>query len=78
MHAREATAPMNESPIQLENVGRAAVIRLNRPRQMNALNDALMGSEGGDECVFGEKGGGVPAPLDDIWAPMPKLSNCVG
>ncbi|MGJ7914084.1 enoyl-CoA hydratase [Massilia sp. LXY-6] len=33
---------MDESPVLLETIGRVGVITLNRPRQMNALNDALM------------------------------------
>jgi tripartite-type tricarboxylate transporter receptor subunit TctC len=37
---RQAT--MNEAPVQVETQGRVGVITLNRPRQLNALNDALM------------------------------------
>jgi len=36
----------DESPIITEVHGRAALIRLNRPRQLNALNDALMDAMG--------------------------------
>ena len=35
-----------EAPILSETQGRVALIRLNRPRQMNALNDALMDALG--------------------------------
>ncbi|MGE4451974.1 enoyl-CoA hydratase [Castellaniella sp.] len=37
---------MNEPLILTEQAGRIGVITLNRPRQMNALNDALMGALG--------------------------------
>lgn len=36
----------DETPILSETQGRVALIRLNRPRQMNALNDALMDALG--------------------------------
>ena len=35
-----------ESPILIETVGRVGVITLNRPQQLNALNDALMDALG--------------------------------
>jgi enoyl-CoA hydratase len=35
-----------ESPILIETHGRAGLIRLNRPKQLNALNDALMDALG--------------------------------
>ncbi|MBO9515428.1 MAG: enoyl-CoA hydratase [Variovorax sp.] len=35
-----------ESPVLLETRGRVGVVTLNRPRQMNALNDALMDALG--------------------------------
>ncbi len=37
---------MNEHPVLLETIGRVGVILLNRPQQMNALNDALMDALG--------------------------------
>ncbi|MBY4869665.1 enoyl-CoA hydratase [Burkholderia sp. Bp9017] len=37
---------MNEQPVLTETVGRVGIITLNRPRQMNALNDALMDALG--------------------------------
>jgi len=36
----------DDTPILSETQGRVALIRLNRPRQMNALNDALMDAWG--------------------------------
>lgn len=41
MTMHEATPASDENLVLLEMVGRVAVIRLNRPRQMNALSDAL-------------------------------------
>ena len=41
MTAHEATPASDENLVLLEMIGRVAVIRLNRPRQMNALSDAL-------------------------------------
>src|SRR4051812_30337054 len=35
-----------DTPILTETVGRVGVITLNRPRQLNALNDALMDALG--------------------------------
>ncbi|MGO4157669.1 enoyl-CoA hydratase [Cupriavidus sp. YAF13] len=46
MTAHEATPAIDENLVLLEMAGRVAVIRLNRPRQMNALNDALMDALG--------------------------------
>jgi enoyl-CoA hydratase len=40
------TTMTTELPILTETVGRVGVITLNRPRQLNALNDALMDSLG--------------------------------
>ena len=37
---------MQEQPILLETHGRVAVITLNRPQQLNALDDALMDALG--------------------------------
>jgi cyclohex-1-ene-1-carboxyl-CoA hydratase len=37
---------MQEQPVIVETVGRVGVITLNRPKQMNALNDALMDALG--------------------------------
>lgn len=37
---------MQEQPVVVETVGRVGVITLNRPKQMNALNDALMDALG--------------------------------
>jgi cyclohex-1-ene-1-carboxyl-CoA hydratase len=37
---------MDEQPVVVETVGRVGVITLNRPQQMNALNDALMDALG--------------------------------
>jgi cyclohex-1-ene-1-carboxyl-CoA hydratase len=37
---------MTEAPVLVETVGRVGVITLNRPKQMNALNDALMDALG--------------------------------
>ncbi|MCA8093331.1 enoyl-CoA hydratase [Burkholderia anthina] len=37
---------MDEQPVLTETVGRVGIITLNRPRQMNALNDALMDALG--------------------------------
>lgn len=37
---------MTEPPVLVETFGRVGVITLNRPRQMNALNDALMDALG--------------------------------
>ncbi len=37
---------MQEHPVLVETVGRVGVITLNRPKQLNALNDALMGALG--------------------------------
>jgi cyclohex-1-ene-1-carboxyl-CoA hydratase len=43
---------MIESPILVETVGRVGVITLNRPKQMNALNDALMDALGAALLAF--------------------------
>ncbi len=40
------TAPIDESPVLIERLGRVGLLRLNRPRQLNALNDALMDALG--------------------------------
>ncbi|MGF6604260.1 cyclohex-1-ene-1-carboxyl-CoA hydratase [Paraburkholderia sp. GAS448] len=37
---------MDEQPVVVETVGRVGVITLNRPKRMNALNDALMDALG--------------------------------
>ncbi len=37
---------MSEQPVLVETVGRVGVITLNRPKQLNALNDALMDALG--------------------------------
>ena len=37
---------MQEHPVLVETIGRVGVITLNRPKQMNALNDALMDALG--------------------------------
>lgn len=37
---------MDEQPVVVESVGRVGVITLNRPKQLNALNDALMDALG--------------------------------
>jgi enoyl-CoA hydratase len=37
---------MDEQPVIVESVGRVGVITLNRPKQMNALDDALMDALG--------------------------------
>ena len=37
---------MDEQPVIVETVGRVGVLTLNRPKQMNALNDALMDALG--------------------------------
>ena len=39
-------AMTTDAPILTETVGRVGVITLNRPRQLNALNDALMDALG--------------------------------
>jgi cyclohex-1-ene-1-carboxyl-CoA hydratase len=41
-----STVMTTESPILTETVGRVGVITLNRPQQLNALNDALMDALG--------------------------------
>lgn len=46
MTAHEATPASDENLVLLEMIGRVAVIRLNRPRQMYALSDALMDAFG--------------------------------
>ncbi|ACB33459.1 Enoyl-CoA hydratase/isomerase [Leptothrix cholodnii SP-6] len=43
---------MTEHPILTETVGRVGVITLNRPRQLNALNDALMDALGAALLAF--------------------------
>jgi cyclohex-1-ene-1-carboxyl-CoA hydratase len=43
---------MDDSPILQETVGRVGLITLNRPRQMNALNDALMDALGAALLAF--------------------------
>lgn len=43
---------MTEHPILTESVGRVGVITLNRPRQLNALNDALMDALGAALLAF--------------------------
>src|SRR5689334_17894473 len=43
---------MQEQPILVETHGRVGVITLNRPRQMNALDDALMDSLGAALLAF--------------------------
>lgn len=42
----EAMTAMQEQPILVETHGRVSVITLSRPKQMNALNDALMDALG--------------------------------
>ena len=37
---------MQETPVLVERIGRVGVVTLNRPRQLNALNDALMDALG--------------------------------
>jgi enoyl-CoA hydratase len=43
---------MQEHPVLAESVGRVGVITLNRPKQMNALNDALMDALGATLLAF--------------------------
>jgi len=43
---------LSDSSILSETHGRVGLIRLNRPRQMNALNDALMDALGHQLCKF--------------------------
>jgi cyclohex-1-ene-1-carboxyl-CoA hydratase len=43
---------MQEQPVLVETVGRVGVITLNRPEQMNALNDALMDALGAALLAF--------------------------
>jgi cyclohex-1-ene-1-carboxyl-CoA hydratase len=43
---------MNEQPVLVETQGRVGVITLNRPQQLNALNDALMDALGHALLVF--------------------------
>jgi cyclohex-1-ene-1-carboxyl-CoA hydratase len=43
---------MKEQPVLVETVGRVGVITLNRPKQMNALNDALMDALGAALLAF--------------------------
>ena len=45
-------ASAEDSPILTEVHGRAALIRLNRPKQLNALNDALMDALGAALLAF--------------------------
>ncbi len=47
----------NQNPILVETAGRVGLIRLNRPRQMNALNDALMDALGLALQAFDEDDG---------------------
>lgn len=44
--------PADESPVLTRTEGRVGVITLNRPRQMNALNDALMDALGAALLAF--------------------------
>ena len=48
---------MQEQPILLETNGRVGVITLNRPQQMNALNDALMDALGAALLAFDANAG---------------------
>ena len=43
---------MQEHPVLVETIGRVGVITLNRPKQMNALNDALMDALGAALLAF--------------------------
>jgi enoyl-CoA hydratase len=43
---------MSESPILSERIGRVGVLTLNRPQQLNALNDALMDALGAALLAF--------------------------
>lgn len=43
---------MSEAPILSERIGRVGVITLNRPQQLNALNDALMDALGAALLAF--------------------------
>src|SRR5579864_1037417 len=43
---KQGAQAMDEQPVVVETVGRVGVITLNRPKQMNALNDALMDALG--------------------------------
>ena len=43
---------MSDQPILTESLGRVGLITLNRPRQMNALNDALMDALGAALLAF--------------------------
>ncbi|WP_322061893.1 enoyl-CoA hydratase [Paraburkholderia sp. J63] len=43
---------MQEQPVLIERIGRVGVIRLNRPKQMNAFNDALMDALGDALLAF--------------------------
>jgi cyclohex-1-ene-1-carboxyl-CoA hydratase len=45
-------AAMDESPVLVERVGRVGVATLNRPKQLNALNDALMDALGAALLAF--------------------------
>jgi cyclohex-1-ene-1-carboxyl-CoA hydratase len=49
-HLKEPTVP--EQPILVETLGRVGVITLNRPKQLNALNDALMDALGAALLAF--------------------------
>jgi|ERR1039457_284713 enoyl-CoA hydratase/carnithine racemase len=43
---------MTESIVLVETLGRVGVVTLNRPKQMNALNDALMDALGAALLAF--------------------------
>jgi enoyl-CoA hydratase len=43
---KQGVESMDEQPVVVETVGRVGIITLNRPQQMNALNDALMDALG--------------------------------
>jgi enoyl-CoA hydratase len=43
---------MQEHPVLVETIGRVGVITLNRPKQMNALNDSLMDALGAALLAF--------------------------
>ena len=45
-HRRSDSPAMSEQPILIERQGRVGVLTLNRPKQLNALNDALMDALG--------------------------------
>jgi cyclohex-1-ene-1-carboxyl-CoA hydratase len=51
------TNPIEDKPVLAERIGRVGVITLNRPKQMNAFNDALMDALGDALLQFDQNAG---------------------